>query len=69
MFQVLIPSSELGTILLWLMQKRGELSVPVHADTGDDDRDHSRHRVWLGAPVPLSLSVFQIAGAASKEIS
>lgn len=43
----------------WLDQHRGDLSVLVHADTGDDLADHTTHAYWLGDAVALDLRQFR----------
>ncbi len=59
MFQILISTAELGEVLFWLMQHRGELSVLIHGDTGDDYVDHTQHVAWLGEPVKINLDLFR----------
>ena len=44
--------------LRWLEAERGELTVFVHALSGNDLADHREHIFWLGAPVTLNLHVF-----------
>jgi len=53
MFQAILGADDLAAVLPWLMQHRGSLPVLVHADTGDDLLDHTRHVLWLGNPLPL----------------
>jgi len=36
--------------------------VFVHPETGDDLTDHTRHAIWLGAMLPLELSIFDDRG-------
>ncbi|WP_232821151.1 DOPA 4,5-dioxygenase family protein [Oceanimonas marisflavi] len=43
----------------WLDQHRGELSVLVHADTGDNLADHTTHACWLDDAVELDLRMFR----------
>ncbi len=46
-------------LIPWLDENRGDLTVLVHALTGDDREDHTEHAAWLGESVPLKLSVFR----------
>ncbi|MCF2860151.1 DOPA 4,5-dioxygenase family protein [Pseudoalteromonas sp. SMS1] len=42
----------------WLDVKRQNLTVFVHALTGNDYLDHTEFAYWLGEPVELDLSLF-----------
>ena len=46
--------------LKWLMNHRGEYSVLIHQDTGDDFKDHTDNILWLGPPLPLNFSFFEL---------
>jgi aromatic ring-cleaving dioxygenase len=48
-----------GLVLAWLEVNRGETSVLVHEDTGDDVRDHTEGKIWLGTPLPIDFSFFE----------
>lgn len=61
MFQVVFDDNQLGQLLPWLMQERQDLVILVHADSGDDQLDHTRHVMWLGQSLPLDLSVLTSA--------
>lgn len=61
MFQMLFTRDQLGEVLPWLMQNRGELDILVHGDTGNDLLDHTQHVMWLGHSLPLKLDIFQLA--------
>jgi aromatic ring-cleaving dioxygenase len=65
MYQVAFPAEAFGTIVPWLMLNRGPLDVLVHAETGNDLRDHTAHTLWLGEPLPLRLEA--LAGPESGE--
>lgn len=39
----------------WLDDRRGGLSVLVHALTGDDLADHTKYTYWLGDSVEINL--------------
>jgi DOPA 4,5-dioxygenase len=56
--QLTIPHPMIGDALLWLVRNRGEFTVFVHANTGDDWQDHTAHVVWLGASEQLNLGCF-----------
>lgn len=43
------------------MIHRGPLSVLVHPNTDDAERDHTERAVWLGHPWPLNTSNFERA--------
>ncbi|MDV2857518.1 MULTISPECIES: DOPA 4,5-dioxygenase family protein [Oceanimonas] len=57
--QVKFTHADFDRFIPWLDQHRGELSVLVHADTGDDLADHTTHAYWLGDAVELNLSIFR----------
>lgn len=46
------------TIIPWLEANRNGLTVFVHANTGDDLKDHTDHVTWLGEPEKLKLEIF-----------
>ena len=45
-------------IIPWLEENRNGLTVFIHADTGDDLKDHTDHVKWLGEPEKLHLEMF-----------
>ena len=47
-----------GAILSWLVVNRDGLTVFVHANTGEDLKDHTQHVLWLGPSETLKLSIF-----------
>jgi DOPA 4,5-dioxygenase len=57
-FQILFFREDFDALIPWLDSVRGELSVLVHADTGDDLIDHTTYAYWLGKQVPLNLDGF-----------
>ena len=59
MFQALLQREDLSNLVPWLMQNRGDLDILIHADTGNDLLDHSRHVLWLGSSLPLRLEALQ----------
>lgn len=46
------------TFVPWIKANRQELTVLIHAVTGDDLIDHTEHVHWLGSPIKLDLSGF-----------
>ncbi|WP_432454330.1 MULTISPECIES: DOPA 4,5-dioxygenase family protein [unclassified Agarivorans] len=49
-FEQLIP---------WLEAQRQDLNILVHAQTGNNLRDHTEYAYWLGTPQSLNLSMFK----------
>jgi DOPA 4,5-dioxygenase len=45
-------------VMPWLMVNRSGLTVFVHANTGDNLKDHTEHVIWLGPSEPLNLAAF-----------
>lgn len=56
--QLTVPAGQFGDFAQWLALSRGELTVFVHANTGEDLADHTRHVIWFGDSEPLDLSIF-----------
>lgn len=56
--QITFASKHFDDLIPWLDDNRNELTVFVHALTGDDLTDHTDHAYWLGDSVELKLSVF-----------
>lgn len=48
-----------GASLAWLAQHRNGLTIFCHLVTDDDLKDHTDHAIWMGAMLPLDLSIFQ----------
>ena len=57
MFQVAFPPALFATLVPWMALRRGNLSVLVHPETGRQRADHTRHAVWMGAPLPLKVVI------------
>ena len=55
MYQIAFATELFAELVPWLMLNRRGLTVLVHPETGNDYRDHSRHALWLGAILELSL--------------
>lgn len=56
--QLTVPPEQFGDFAQWLALNRGDLTVFVHANTGDDRADHTRHVIWFGNSEALDLSIF-----------
>ncbi len=49
-----------ASVLVWLEANRGDFSVLVHEDSGDDFRDHTDGARWLGEGLPLKFDFFAL---------
>jgi DOPA 4,5-dioxygenase len=59
--QVTFGSKDFDKYIHWLDANRVELTVFVHALTGDDLKDHTEFAYWLGMDVELNLGFFDKA--------
>ncbi|MCJ1285923.1 hypothetical protein MMC26_005265 [Xylographa opegraphella] len=60
MFEVnLFTPAQFGAFISWLVINRGPLSVLIHPNTEDEERDHTQRATWMGERLPLDLSVFR----------
>lgn len=60
MFEVnLFTPEQFGAVVPWLNIWRGPLSVLVHPNTDDEERDHTQRAIWMGERYPLDLSLFK----------
>jgi DOPA 4,5-dioxygenase len=57
--QVTFGSKDFDRYIPWLEENRGNLTVFVHALTGDDLKDHTEYAYWLGQDVELNLAIFE----------
>lgn len=57
--QLTFDSEQFDALIPWLEAHRSGLSILVHADTGENLKDHTDYAAWLGDPVPLDLSHFR----------
>jgi aromatic ring-cleaving dioxygenase len=57
--QILFDQQDFESLIPWLDCHKGDLSILVHADTGDDLKDHTEHAYWLGDKSDLNLSIFR----------
>eukprot|EP01128_Nolandella_sp_AFSM9_P000519 TRINITY_DN10677_c0_g1_i1.p2 TRINITY_DN10677_c0_g1~~TRINITY_DN10677_c0_g1_i1.p2 ORF type:complete len:185 (+),score=40.10 TRINITY_DN10677_c0_g1_i1:37-555(+) len=51
--------SEYGKFTSWFMQNRGDFSVLIHGNSGDELHDHTVWALWGGAPWPLNTAIFE----------
>ncbi|MEL7086262.1 MAG: DOPA 4,5-dioxygenase family protein [Cyanobacteria bacterium P01_A01_bin.3] len=56
--QLAFDKTQFDSVIRWLDDNREDLSIFVHGLSGDDLHDHTDGASWLGAAVPLNLSVF-----------
>ena len=57
--QITFAAKHFEAFIPWLDAERGELSVLVHALTGNDWDDHTKYAYWLGEPQTLNLAFFK----------
>jgi aromatic ring-cleaving dioxygenase len=55
-YQVAFGVELFGSLVPWLSVNRRDLTVFVHACTGDDLVDHTEYVCWLGESEPLELN-------------
>ncbi len=48
-----------GAVIPWLALNRNGLTVFIHAETGDDMKDHTDHTIWMGSMEKLDLTFFK----------
>jgi DOPA 4,5-dioxygenase len=58
-YQVHFSNDQLAPLLSWLALNRGDLTVFVHPNTGQQLEDHRDRAIWLGQPAPLKLDVLR----------
>jgi DOPA 4,5-dioxygenase len=59
--QVMFGSKDFDNYISWLDESREDLTVFIHAVTGDDLKDHTEFAYWLGLDVELNLDFFDKA--------
>lgn len=57
--QITFGKKDFEAFIPWLDESRQELTVFVHALTGDDLKDHTDFAYWLGQEVELNLDIFR----------
>ena len=55
MFRFQFLREDLAQFIEWITLNRNDLSVLIHAITGDDMFDHAYNAMWLGQPLTLNL--------------
>ena len=56
--QLVFDRTQFDQLIPWLDENRQDLTILIHALTGNHLEDHTEHASWLGNAVPLDLSVF-----------
>ena len=57
--QITFGSKDFDKLVPWLEQNRQDLTVFIHALSGNDLEDHTIYAYWLGNSVELDLSLFR----------
>lgn len=57
--QLAFAPEVLGELIPWLAMRRGELVIFVHPISDNELLDHRDRSLWMGAVLPLTLSVLQ----------
>lgn len=57
--QITFGSRDFDTFIPWLDEHRRGLTVLVHAQTGNDLKDHTDYAYWLGESLELNLDMFK----------
>lgn len=55
--QITFGSKHFDTLVPWLEANREDLSILIHALTGNDLEDHTIYAYWLGDSIELDLSM------------
>lgn len=58
-FSIDFSHHQFDSVIIWLEEVRQNMSVLIHAVTGDEYQDHTEYASWLGKPLPLKLSIFE----------
>ena len=56
--QIIFAAKHFDEFIPWIDENRNNLTIFVHALTGDDLMDHTEYAYWLGDSVELKLSIF-----------
>ena len=59
MYQVAFAPELLPVLLPYLALHRAGLTVLLHPETGRTRADHTAHALWMGAILPLDLSILR----------
>jgi aromatic ring-cleaving dioxygenase len=60
MIEIHFGEGSYAPVLDWIEAQRGEFSVLIHQDTGDDLKDHTDGSRWLGQALSLNFSFFEL---------
>ena len=58
-YQVHFRNDQLAPLISWLTLNRGDLTVLVHPNTGQELEDHRVRAIWLGPSETLDLSILK----------
>lgn len=58
-YQIAFAPALFAELVPWLALNRGDLTVFVHPETGDDIPDHRDHAIWLGEKAELNLDALK----------
>lgn len=56
--QLTIPPDKFADVVSWLLLNRDGLTIFVHAQTGAELTDHTKHTLWMGEMLTLDLTGF-----------
>jgi len=56
--QISFSEHEFKQLIPWLSDNRAGLTILVHAQTGNNLKDHTDYAYWLGDSIQLNLSIF-----------
>lgn len=56
MFEIEFSREHRDAVIAWVQAHRGDRTVLLHPETGDDLADHRDHPLWLGQRLPLDFS-------------
>lgn len=56
--QISFGAKDFEIFVAWLESNRGDLSILIHALSGNDLEDHTTYAYWLGNSLELSLTMF-----------
>lgn len=57
--QITVGMAQFGMVMDWITKNRQELTVFIHANTGDIMKDHTQHTIWMGRMMELDLQVLR----------
>ncbi|MDQ6968238.1 MAG: DOPA 4,5-dioxygenase family protein [Mariprofundaceae bacterium] len=57
--QLAFQTELFGSVVPWLALNRNGLTIFIHANTGDDLKDHTEHTIWMGKMERLNLDMFK----------